>query len=78
MCIAEHVQRFAVPELVVGSLKPLPESVVLERSGSFSVARRMGYKTGRERDHVFFLRQPLDISGTFILGDDFQIKDLKY
>ncbi|MCB1139374.1 MAG: LytR C-terminal domain-containing protein [Leptospiraceae bacterium] len=59
-------------------LKPLPESVVLERSGSFSVARRMGYKTGRERDHVFFLRQPLDISGTFILGDDFQIKDLKY
>ncbi|MCB1171497.1 MAG: LCP family protein [Leptospiraceae bacterium] len=59
-------------------LKPLPESVVLERSGSFSVARRMGYKTGRERDHVFFLRQPLDISGTFILGEDFQIKDLKY
>ncbi|MBI38492.1 MAG: hypothetical protein CMF59_02760 [Leptospiraceae bacterium] len=58
--------------------KPLPESVVLERSGSFSIARRIAYKTGRERHRVFFLRQPLDISGTFILGEDFQIKDLKY
>lgn len=58
--------------------KPLPESVVLERSGSFSIARRIAYKTGRPRERVFFLRQPLDIYGTFILGDDFQIKDLKY
>jgi len=58
--------------------KPLPESVVLERSGSFSVARRIAFKTGRSRERVFFLRQPLDISGTFILGEDFQIKDLKY
>lgn len=59
-------------------LKPLPESVVLERSGSFSVARRIGEKTGRPRSRVFFLRQPLDISGSFILGEDFQIKDLQY
>ncbi|MCB1164608.1 MAG: LCP family protein [Leptospiraceae bacterium] len=58
--------------------KPLPESVVLERSGSFSIARRIAYKTGRPRNRTFFLRKPLDVMGTFLVGEDFQIKDLKY
>lgn len=58
--------------------KPLQESVVIERSGSYPVARRIMEMTGRNPERVFFRRESLDIFATFAIGQDFRIKDLKH
>lgn len=58
--------------------KPLEHSVIIERSGSFSVARRIMEMTGRKPERVFFRRESLDIFATFAIGLDFRIKDLKH
>ncbi|MBI3395839.1 MAG: LytR C-terminal domain-containing protein, partial [Spirochaetia bacterium] len=56
--------------------KPLPRTVILERSGSTFVAEKLAEVTGIERDMVFFRRKTLDISASLLLGDDFNVKKM--
>ena len=57
--------------------KPLARSFIVGRSGDTYVATRVMEMTALERTRVVFGRVALDVDATFIIGTDFDTKQLR-
>jgi hypothetical protein len=57
--------------------KPLAKSFIVGRSGDTFVATRLMEITGLERSRLVFRRAALDVDVTFIIGTDFDTKQLR-
>lgn len=57
--------------------KPLPKSFIVSRSGDTYVTTRVMQFTAVERNRVVFGRAALDVEASFIIGADFDTKQLR-
>ena len=57
--------------------KPLPTTVIVDRAGNTFHAHLLARKTRTKRARVFFRRRAMLVNSTFILGNDFKLKNLR-
>lgn len=77
--LKQYIQDRGMPVLHADNYpyKPIDQSYIVDRSGNTFIPARLAELTGLERHRVAFRRQALDVSVTFIIGQDFNPRQLR-